>query len=145
LENEKLTVEDKVLIRDFATQFFQKTFNFLQIKDPFTYFELITLGETLTAGDEKQLWKQIRINQEKILKDKKIKHRNFGFYSKHSCGYETCSMNGLMIEQGSFFIEHEMRFDSDKNKYCAELKSKRFKKERKQEKQIIKILLEKEA
>ncbi|MCU1290849.1 MAG: hypothetical protein JWN60_3078, partial [Acidobacteria bacterium] len=56
LENEKLTVEDKVLIRDFATQFFQKTFNILQIKDPFTYFELITLGETLTAGDEKQLW-----------------------------------------------------------------------------------------
>lgn len=145
LENENLAVADKISIRDFANEYFQKTFNFLQVKDPFTYVELITLGESLTAGDEKQLWNQISINQEKILQDKKIKHRNFGVYSKHSCGYETCSMNGLMIKQGSFFIEHEMRFDSDKNKFCAELKSKRFKKERKKEKQIIKVMLENEA
>lgn len=142
LENEKLTLADKVVVRNFANRFFQKTFDFLQIKDPFTYFELITLGENLTKGDERQLWNQIRKNQEKILKDKKIKHRNFGVYSNHSCGYETCSMNGLMIEQGSFFAEHEMRFDSDKNRYCAELKSKRLKKERKKEKQIIEAAID---
>lgn len=93
LENEKLTIADKINVRDFANQFFQKTFDFLQIKDPFTYFELITLGECLTKGDEKEIWNQISKNQKKILKDKKIRHRNFGIYSKHSCGYETCNMN----------------------------------------------------
>lgn len=142
LENENLTLEDKIFVRDFANKFFQKIFDFLQIKDPFTYVELVALGENLTVGDEKQLWNQIRINQEKILKDKKIKHRNFGVYSKHSCGYETCSLNGLMIEQGSSLTEHEMRFDSDKNKFSATLKAERFEKERKNEKQMIKNILE---
>lgn len=142
LENENLTLEYKIFVRDFAIIFFQKTFDFLQIKDPFTYVELVTLGETLTVGDEKQLWNQIRQNQEKILKDKQIKHRNFGIYSKHLCGYETCQYNGLMIEQGSFITEHKMCFDSDKNRYCAELKSKRFKKDRKKEKQIIQTILD---
>jgi hypothetical protein len=144
LENEKLNLADKIVVRDFANRFFQKIFEFLQVKDPFTYFELITLGETLTKGDERQIWKQIIINQEKILKSKKIKHRNFGIYSKHNCGYETCNFNGLMTEQGSYFTEHEMRFDSDKNRYSAKLKSQRFKKERRKEKETIKIILESE-
>lgn len=141
-ENKKLTLSDKILVRDFANQFFQKTFDFLQVKDPFTYVELITLGESLTAGGEKQLWNQIRKNQEKTLKSKKIKHRNFGIYSKHSCGYETCNLNGLMIEQGSFFTEHEMRFDSDRFKFSSKLKSERFNKERKNEKRTVKIILD---
>lgn len=141
LENEKLTIEDKIFVRDFANTFFKKTFNFLQLKDPFTYFQLIILDKTLTVSDEKQLWNQIRISQKEILKDKKIKHRNFGIYSKHNCGYETCNMNGLMIEQGSFFTEHIMRFDSDKNKFAAQLKSKRLKKERKTEKQTVENIL----
>lgn len=142
IENESLTLADKISVRDFANKFFQKTFDFLQIKDPFTYFKLITLGENLTVGDEERLWNQISKNQEKILKNKKIRHRNFGVYSKHLCGYETCPYNGLMIEQGSFLTEYEMRFDSDRNNYCAKLKSKRFKKERKKERQIIKKLLD---
>lgn len=142
LENEKLTVENKIFVKNFANTFFKKNFDFLQLKDPFTYFQLITLGETLTVGDEKQLWNQIRINQEKILKDKKIKHRNFGVYSKHSCGYETCGMNGLMIEQGSFFTEHKMHFDSDRDRFAAQSKSKRCKKERKNEKQTVKTMLD---
>ena len=141
LENENLTLSDKILIRDFANKFFQKTFDFLQIKDLFTYIELMTLGESLTAGDEKRLWNQIRVNQEKILKDKKIKHRNFGIYSKHSCGYESCNLNGLMIEQGSSLTEHEMRFDSDRLKFSSKSKSERFKRERKNEKQIVKTIL----
>lgn len=70
LENENLTHNNKIFVCNFANKFFQKTFDFLQIKDPFIYFELTTLGETLTAGDEKHLWNQIRINQEKILKEK---------------------------------------------------------------------------
>ncbi len=145
LENEQLTLAEKILVRDFANEFFQKTFDFLQIKDPFTYFELITLGKSLTAGDEKQLWKQIGINQEKILKDKKIKYRNFGIYSKHSCGYETCNLNGLMIEQGSFFTEHEIRFSSDKPRFSARLKSERLKKDRKKYNSFVKMLIEHES
>jgi hypothetical protein len=53
-------------------------------------------------------------------------------------------MNGLMIEQGSFFAEHEMRFDSNKNRFAAQTKSERYKKERKNEKQIVKTMLDAE-
>ncbi len=144
LENENLTLANKILVRDFANKFFQKTFDFLQIKDPFTYVELVTLGESLTVGDEKHLWNQIKINQEKILKDKKIRHRNFGVYSKHSCGYETCTYNGLMIEQDCILSEHQMRFDSDKNRFCVKLKSERLKKQRKKEKRIVETIIDDE-
>lgn len=137
LENESLTLADKILVRDFANQFFQNFFEFLQIKDPFTYVKLVTLGESLTVADEKQVWNQIRTYQEKFLKDKKIKHRNFGVYSKHSCGYESCNYNGLMIKQNSFLTEHELRFDSNKNRFPAKLKSQRLRKERKRERQIV--------
>jgi len=62
------------------------------------------------------------------LEDKKIKHRNFGEYSKHNCGYDFCPLNGIMIKQGSGFAEHSMYFNSDKNKdEAARLKSKRKK------------------
>lgn len=142
IENENLSLSDKILVRDFANKFFRKTFDFLQVTDPYTYFELSTLGNRLTIADEKELWSQIRFNQEKILKDKKIKHRNFGIYSKHICGFETCSYNGLMIKQGSFLTEHQMRFDSDRNSFCAQLKSLRFKKHRKKEKKIVKAILD---
>lgn len=141
LENEKLSLEEKIEVRDYANQFFQKTFDFLQIKDPFTFFGLSTLGEELTIADEKQFWNEIRKNQEKILKDKRIKHRSFGIYSKYIC-LETCLWNGLMIHQGSVLAESNMYFDSDNNKWCAELKSLRNKKERKKEKQAIKKLVE---
>ena len=144
IENDSLALADKIAVRDLANQFFQKTFDFLQIKDPFTYFELITLGENLTEGDEKRIWNRISENQRKILKGKRIKHRNFGIYSKHSCGYETCHMNGLMIEQGSWFTEHEIRFDSDKNKFTKKLKSERWKKGRKKAGQKIKEIIENE-
>ncbi|HRH42397.1 MAG TPA: hypothetical protein PKY82_12285 [Pyrinomonadaceae bacterium] len=142
LENEKLILAEKIEVRDYANQFFQKTFDFLSIKDPFTFFGLSTLGEELTIADERQFWSEIRKSQEKILKDKKINHRNFGVYSKHICGYETCNLNGLMIRQGSFWTEFEMRFDSNKNQWCARLKSLRNKKERKKEKKIIQTLIE---
>jgi hypothetical protein len=144
LENEKLSVAEKIEVRDFANQFFQKTFDFLVIKDPFTFFGLSTLGKELTIADEKQFWKEISKSQEKILKDKRIKHRNFGEYSKHNCGYETCNMNGLMIRQDSFWTESKMFFESNKNRWCAELKSLRNKKERKKEKQTVQKILKEE-
>ncbi|MDL5051419.1 hypothetical protein QQ054_36045 [Oscillatoria amoena NRMC-F 0135] len=100
IENDKLDLADKIYVRDVTNKTFEKTFNFLQLKDPKTYFDLTTLGQELTEGDERKAWDDIRKNQEKILADKRIKHRNFGVYSKHICGYEYCYLDGLMIKKG---------------------------------------------
>ena len=136
-ENQFLSIDEKIAIRNFANKFFEKTFNFLQIKDPHTYFQVKTLGEKITKGDEENLWRTIIENQRKILTEKKIKHRNFGYYSKHNCGYEDCIWNGLMIRQGSDFTESNMHFKEDKIKYQQKIKSDRRKSERKNESKII--------
>ena len=136
-ENERLTLDDRIEIRDYANTIFEKTFNFYQLKDPKTYFDLTTLGMELTVADEQQLWTNIRTNQQKILSDKKIKHRNFGVYSKHDCGYEECRYNGLMIKKGSYFTESQMCFISDKNEYAAKEKALKMKKQRKNTHKII--------
>ena len=137
-ENEKLSLNDRIEIRDYANTVFGKTFEFYQLKDPKTYFDLSTLGYEMTAADERKVWDDIIINQEKILSKKKIKHRNFGEYSKHNCGYDDCKFNGLMIKQGSGLAESSMHFRSDKNTDAAKLKSNRIKKERRNKNQIIK-------
>ena len=136
-ENENLELSDRIEIRDYANTVFGKTFNFYQLKDPQTYFNLTTLGLNMTVADERQAWDDIRVNQEKILAEKRIKHRNFGDYSKHNCGYDDCRYNGLMIKQGSGLAESSMHFNSDKNAYAGKQKSERFKKQRKNKNQII--------
>lgn len=136
-ENEKLDPAQKIAIRDQAVAAFQKTFEFLQLKDPGTYFKLTTLGQQLTVADEAQRWADIRQTQQKILKDKKLQHRNFGTYSKHLCPYDTCPFNGLMVRQGSRLAESEMYFCSDKNSYAQQVKSKRRKSERKRSRQLF--------
>jgi len=114
VESTKLTTEQKIQVRDFALFFFHKTFDFLQLKDPVTYFEVHTLGQHLTKADSSKVWEDIRLNQQKILARKKIRHRNFGTYSKHLCGYDTCPLNGLMIRQGSYLADGgTIWFDSD--------------------------------
>jgi hypothetical protein len=130
-ENEKLDTEQKKEVRDFAHRFFKKTFEFLQLKDPGTYFGIVTLGEDLTIADEEQLWKNIIANQQKILADKRIKHRNFGHYSKHNCGYDNCPYNGIRIRQGSGLADSCMQFRSDNNNFAAKEKSKGRRKQRK--------------
>ena len=137
-ENEKLSLNDRIEIRDYANTVFGKTFEFYQLKDHKTYFDLSTLGYEMTVADERKVWDDIIINQEKILSKKKIKHRNFGEYSKHNCGYDNCKFNGLMIKQGSGLAESSMHFRSDKNADAAKLKSNRIKKERRDKNQIIK-------
>ena len=137
LENEKLELEDKIAVREYAHKTFKKSFDFLQLKDPKVFLDVSTLGQMLTVADEKQLWDEIKQSQQKILADKKIKHRNFGDYSKHNCGYDTCFMNGVMIRQGSWLAESDMHFVSDKNKYMAKGKSDRRKADRKNMRQII--------
>lgn len=136
-ENENLELSDRIEIRDYANTVFGKTFNFYQLKDPQTYFNLTTLGLNMTVADERQAWDDIRVNQEKILAEKRIKHRNFGDYSKHNCGYDDCRYNGLMIKQGSGLAESSMHFNSDKNAYAGKQESERFKKQRKNKNQII--------
>jgi hypothetical protein len=142
IENNKLTLAQKLELREYANVVFQKTFDFLQLKDPLTYIAVSTLGMELTQASEHQLWENIKKNQQKILSDKKIKHRNFGDYSKHNCGYETCPINGLMIKQGSYLSEGHMCFKSDKSKISGEIKSDKARKERKNQKLIIEKELE---
>ncbi len=137
IENEKLTLDEKIEVREYAHKFFQKTFDFLQLKDPDTFFGVSTIGQSLTVADEKQIWSDIIANQEKILKDKRIKHRSFGQYSKHNCGYDDCKFNGVMIKKGSPLAERSMFFHGDKSKYQAKVKSERRKKERKDEQHIV--------
>jgi len=136
-ENTKLKLNDRIEIRDYANTIFGKTFNFYQLKDPKTYFDLTTLGLELTLADERKIWNDIKINQEKILSEKKIKHRNFGDYSKHNCGIEDCPYNGLMIRQGSWYAEGHMSFHSDKDSHSAKMKSEQIKKQRKNKYKII--------
>ncbi|AWH83787.1 hypothetical protein HYN59_01060 [Flavobacterium album] len=136
VENEKLSLDDKLLLRDYAHKTFRKAFDFLQLKDPMTFVEVEYLGQELTKGDEGMIWGSIRINQQKILTDKKIKHRSFGVYSKHKCPYD-CPWNGVMIRPDSRLAWSNMHFDGDKNRYLAKEKSENRKMARKKEKQII--------
>lgn len=137
VENEKLSLDEKLKVREYAHKTFQKTFDFLQLKDPKVFVEVSTLGQELTNGDIEKIWDDIRINQQKILNDKQIKHRNFGTYSKHNCGYADCVWNGLMIRRGSWLADGNMHFTGDKNKYQQKLKSERVKSDRRKGKQII--------
>src|SRR5690606_22929211 len=130
-ENENLTMPERLEVRDYANQTFAKTFDFLQLKDPRTYFELVTLDQELTKADELQLWHEIRKNQERILSDKQIKHRNIGDHSTHNCGHPGCPFDGMMIRQDSWLARYHMVFNSDRDKVSVKAKSERFKKERK--------------
>ena len=132
-----MTLEEQIEVREYAHKFFQKTFDFLQLKDPDTFFWVSTIGQSLTVADKKQIWSDIIANQDKILKDKRIKHRSFGQYSKHNCGYDDCQFNGVMIKKGSPLAERSMFFHGDKSKYQTKVKSERRKKERKSEQYIV--------
>ncbi|MDF3079003.1 MAG: hypothetical protein K0S09_2892 [Sphingobacteriaceae bacterium] len=137
LENEKLSLENKIEVREYAHKTFKKTFDFFQLKDVGTFKEVEHLGENLTKGDQDKIWEDIRKNQQRILEDKRIKHRNFGDYSKHNCGEENCPYNGIMIKQGSWFAESELHFKSDRSTRSPKIKSERVKKERRNKNQII--------
>jgi hypothetical protein len=81
LKNEKLSLDDKLAVRDYTHKFFKKSFDFLQLKDSQTFMTVDYLGQELAKADEHKNWEKVRRNQQRILKDKKIKHRNFGDYS----------------------------------------------------------------
>ncbi|GAA3968351.1 hypothetical protein GCM10022407_13070 [Hymenobacter antarcticus] len=101
---------------------------------------MTNLGENLTVADKNQAWDDIRHNQQKILESKRLSHRNFGTYSKHDCGLDTCYMHGLMTKQGStlaYYGSGGMGFGSDNCSWSRELKAKRHKRDRKSEHQIM--------
>ncbi len=140
-ENEKLSLEARIELRDYANLTFGKTYEFLQIKDPDTYFKLSTLGMTLTVADERQIWRDIEAYQERTLQAKRIKHRNFGDYSKHNCGVEGCPFNGMMIRQGSPLVEVAMRYHSSLSK---REKAEQRRKDRREKRRIIREGLDEE-
>lgn len=136
IENEKLSLLEKLEIRDYAHTLFKKAFDFLQLKDPVTYIDVSILGQELTVADRNQIWEDLRVNQQKILSDKKIRHRNFGTYSKHLCPYDDCRFNGVMRKRG--VADSNIHFNSDKGGYYeSQVKSERFKTERKTQYKII--------
>ena len=145
LENTNLTNTEKIEVREYAHKIFTKSFDFMKVKDPHTFLEVSILGQELTKADQQQLWNTIKKNQQKILADKRIKHRNFGQYSKHNCGYETCHLNGIMIKQGSRIGEMQMYFTTDRNSWSGQFKSIRRKSDRKRQKQMIAKELENEG
>ncbi len=139
LENTKISIEEKIEIKNLYNTVFWKTYNFLQVKDPNTYLKIELLWKSYTVADENQLFLNIQKNQEKILKDKKIKHRNFWDYSKHNCAVKWCPLDWLMIKQWSWFSENSMCFNSDNRIFYWRnnwFKSKIYKKERKNKKII---------
>ena len=138
VEASKLSLEQKLELRQAAIAAFPKTFDFLQLKDPVTYFGVSTLGEILTKADEDQAWADIQRNQQRILKNKKLNHRNFGTYSKHLCGYDTCQLNGLMTKESSpLSYGGEMRFPGDKAQCASWEKFETRKQNRRSERQIV--------
>lgn len=139
-ENENLDTAQKIEVREYAHSFFKKQFDFLQIKDTETYISVSTIGQELTEGDTHQMWVDVWSYQEMTLKEKRIKHRNFGVYSKHMCGYDDCPYNGMMLQQGSYLAEignYGMPRIYGNNRYSAKIKSKGIKKERKNSGKII--------
>ena len=137
LENEKLTTEEKFEVLNLANEHFQKTFDFLVLKDPSTWFDLTHLGKELSRGQQWDLWNEVKARQEKILKDKRIKHRSFGTYSKHDCGVPECPYDGLMVHPKSPLAESHIHFKSDKNLWAQKEKSKKRKTDRKNSKKLI--------
>lgn len=140
-ENERLSIDDKIAIREYANKYFQKFYDFLQVKDPSTYLDVSTLGMELRKPERDQLWDDIKKNQQKILARKRLGHRNFGVYSKHICGYDTCYKDGMMVRQGSPIGYGEIHFNSDKSRWTGESKSLQNKKERKQQQLMLRKLM----
>lgn len=137
VENEKLSLDEKIRVREHAHTLFRKAFDFLQLKDPQTFVEISIFGQEHTIADKNQIWEDLKKNQQKILSDKGIRHRNFGIYSKHECPYDDCVWKGVMLKSGSPLTYGNIHFKTDHSIYEAKEKSARRKTERKNIKQII--------
>ncbi|MEQ1554907.1 MAG: hypothetical protein ABL929_12045 [Ferruginibacter sp.] len=52
IENETISIDEKIEIRELSHTVFKKSFNFLQLKNPFTYFRICTLGGDFTEQQQ---------------------------------------------------------------------------------------------
>jgi hypothetical protein len=136
VETTKLSLDQKLELRKVAIATFPKAFDFLQLKDPVTYFEVCFLGESLTVADKRQAWENIRHSQQEILKSKKLNHRNFGTYARHCCGIDTCPIKGVMLRQADR-SSSSMHFHTDKSSYASQEKAERRKKDRKTQSHLV--------
>ena len=137
LENESLSNDEKIEVREYANTKFNKTYLFYQISHPQLHIDLFMLDNPLNKQEQDKKWDEMVVYQEKTLKAKGIKHRNFGEYSKHLCGIDSCPLNGHMIRAGSFQAETCMSFKSDKRSDYLKVKAKKRKSDRKQLKRLI--------
>jgi hypothetical protein len=127
LESEKLSLEEKKELRDAAIAGFPKYFDFLVIKDPETWDQLQHLGEERLRSEIRRDWEEVRRLQQRLLKEKKLQHRNFGIYSKHLCGHDLCGYNGSMVRaKHSPRYGYEMFFDTDNRRDGYHLKQKEY-------------------
>lgn len=122
IENKKLSIDEKIKIRKSCNEHFFKFFQFLQIKDVNTYVKLVLLGEDYTEADKQLLFDKAFLYKRVTLSKKKIKHDNIGTASKHMCGHDDCSYNGIMTPPSKNYR---------KNRYNKIAKSISYKKERK--------------
>lgn len=113
LENEKLDLPQRLRLRDAAIEAFPKFYEFLQLKDPHTYLRLSTLGQELTIADERAAWEQIKRNQQRLLTDKGIRHRNIGVHARHDCGNPECPCRGTMTQPNSILTDSYIWFRTD--------------------------------
>ncbi|MTB50192.1 hypothetical protein [Lewinella sp. W8] len=114
LESEKLTLEQKQSLKEAAVAAFPKYYDFLILKDPDTWDQLEHLGQERLQPELRRDWQDIRRRQKSMLREKRLRHRNFGVYSKHLCGYDHCRYNGSMVKaKHSPRYGYEMHFDSD--------------------------------
>lgn len=137
LENEKLSTEERIALRDHANETFGKYYHFLQVKDPGTYFGLCTIGLKMTSADEEQVWRNIKEAQEQILRSKRIKHRNFGVHSKHLCYYDDCPKHNVMTQYHSDSYVPEIHLSTDKSSFFKSEKAKERVKNRKNQYRIV--------
>jgi len=63
IENEKISADEKIQVREHAHTYFKKAFDFLQLKDPGTFVKVSALGEEMTKADEEQVWENLKQNQ----------------------------------------------------------------------------------
>ncbi len=140
LENEGLSLPEKLEIRDLTVSRFSKAFVFLQLKDPITYINLCCLGVPRSEMEGQQVWERLRFDQARLLKAKRIRHRNSGVYSRHLCGHGACPHGGMMVRSSGLWpaVMH-MSLPGDTPRWEVRDRAKAVRRERRQ--RIIEIAL----
>jgi len=132
LESQKLSLDEQQELLALGKSTFARYYDFLVVKDPYTWDKLENLGITRTRQAENADWLKIREKQFEILRRKRFGHRNFGINSRHDCGYEHCKLNNFMTKPkyqsrygSEIWFKQDSRKYSKKEKHLARKKEKR--------------------